>query len=87
MFYSGCDLHKRNSYLATVSHEGETIKHRRIPNDKVAFMDYLSQIGKPHKLVVESTANWYWLRDFLVEQGIEFVLAHAKYLKAICYAK
>ena len=30
---------------------------------------------------------WYWLRDLLVPQGIDLRLGHAKYLKAISYAK
>jgi transposase len=36
---------------------------------------------------VESTTGWYWLNDLLEANGIELVLAHAKYLKAIAYAK
>jgi transposase len=31
--------------------------------------------------------GWYWLSDLLEAQNIELVLAHAKYLKAISYAK
>ena len=30
---------------------------------------------------------WYWLRDLLVSKGIDLRLGHAKYLKAISYAK
>jgi transposase len=43
----------------------------------------------PHEqcAVVEATACWYWLCDLLRSQGIRVVLAHAKYLKAISYAK
>ena len=36
---------------------------------------------------MESTSNWYWLSDLLQNHGIGFILAHAKYLKAISYAK
>lgn len=31
--------------------------------------------------------SWYWLRDLLVPQGVDLRLGHAKYLKAISYAK
>ena len=37
--------------------------------------------------VIEATACWYWLCDLLRSLGIRTVLAHAKYLKAISYAK
>ncbi len=72
MYCTGCDLHKTNSYLATLSHTGEPIKHKRIKKSCI------------YGLLV---ANWHWLQDFLVENDVEFVLAHAKYLKAIAYAK
>ena len=36
---------------------------------------------------MESTPKWYWLADLLREKEIELQLAHAKYLKAITYAK
>jgi transposase len=39
------------------------------------------------RAVVESTTGWYWLDDLLKTFGVELVLAHAKYLKAIAYAK
>ena len=44
-------------------------------------------MGSDHKTVVESTSNWYWLSDLLSNHQIEITLAHAKYLKAISYAK
>jgi hypothetical protein len=37
--------------------------------------------------VVECLGSWYWVRDLLVPQGIDLRLGHAKYLKAISYAK
>jgi transposase len=37
--------------------------------------------------VVECTTGWYWLCDLLQSLDIHIVLVHAKYLKAISYAK
>ena len=49
---------------------------------------YFQSLGnEPHRAVVESNAGWYWLDDLLTTLGVELVLAHAKYLKAIAYAK
>ena len=42
---------------------------------------------KSRRAVVECTSNGYWLSDLLRSLGVCVVLAHAKYLKAIAYAK
>ena len=87
MFYSGIDLHKDNCVISTVNQNGEMIKQSKLPNHNNSIIRYFSELGKQHKAVVESTSNWYWLSDLLQENGIDIVLAHAKYLKAISYAK
>jgi transposase len=87
MLYSGIDLHKDNCVISTVNQKGEMIKQSKLPNHNISIIHYFSGMGKPHKAVVESTANWYWLSDLLKENGIEILLAHARYLKAISYAK
>ena len=48
---------------------------------------YFDALPGPHRAVVECTGMWYWVRDLLVRQGIDLRLGHAKYLKAISYAK
>ena len=87
MFYSGIDLHKNMSFITTLDNEGNIVKQDKLPNDEYAILNYFCSIGKHHKVVVECIANWYWLSDLLSNHGIELVLAHAKYLKAISYAK
>lgn len=87
MLYSGIDLHKRTSSITTLDGEGKIVDQIRLPNDKSVFLNYFLSHGREHKAVVESTANWYWLSDLLQEHGIDLTLAHAKYLKAISYAK
>ncbi len=87
MFYSGIDLHKNMSFITTLDNEGNIVKQDKLPNDEHAILNYFYSIGKHHKVVVECIANWYWLSDLLSNHGIKLVLAHAKYLKAISYAK
>lgn len=48
---------------------------------------YFAKLAGPHRAVVESTATWYWLRDLLVDVGVDVRLGHCKYIKAISYAK
>lgn len=87
MLYSGIDLHRDNSMITTINDSGTIIKQQKLPNDQVSLLDYFFSMGNEHRAVVEATANWYWLSDLLNGHGIDLVLAHAKYLKAISYAK
>jgi len=87
MYYSGIDLHKDNSVITTINDEGRVITQSKVCNNDQAILGYFSSSAGDHKAVVESTANWYWLSDLLHNHGIEMILAHAKYLKAISYAK
>jgi len=87
MYYSGIDLHKDNCFITTIDDAGTVIKQSKVPNTDLAILNYFFDLGKDHRAVVESTSNWYWLSDLLHDHGIELVLAHAKYLKAISYAK
>jgi len=87
MYYDGIDLHKDNAFISTVNERGETVLQKRVPNRPEAFRLYFASLPGPHRAVVECTGGWYWLDDLLSELGIELILAHAKYLKAISYAK
>jgi len=87
MFYSGIDLHKDNCFVTTVDDKGEIVKQERLRNDTALILAYCASLEGPHKAVVECTAGWYWLNDLLEAHGIELILAHPKYLKAISYAK
>jgi len=87
MLYSGIDLHRDNSMITTVNDSGTIINQQKLPNDEVALLNYFLSMGNEHRAVVEATANWYWLSDLLNDHGIDLILAHAKYLKAISYAK
>jgi transposase len=87
MFYSGIDLHKDNCFITTVDETGEIVKQERLRNIPEIILAYFASLQGPHKTVVECTAGWYWLNDLLEAHGIELILAHAKYLKAISYAK
>jgi len=87
MFYSGIDLHKDMSVITTINPEGTIVKQSKVPNTVCAILNYFNPLGLQQKAVVESTSNWYWIRDLLEKHHIEITLAHAKYLKAISYAK
>jgi len=87
MYYSGIDLHKRTCCISTIDNEGTLVDQVELPNDELLILNYFHSKGGEHRAVVECTANWYWLSDLFLLHGIDLTLAHAKYLKAICYAK
>jgi transposase len=87
MYYTGIDLHKFTSYLTTVDSSGAIVKQENLKNVSHNFIEYFSDLGDENITTVESTMTWYWLNDLLTSMNIPMVLAHAKYVKAIAYAK
>ncbi len=87
MMYSGIDLHKRTLAIHTLDDAGQVVRKANMPTHREAITAYFATLPGPHQAVVECTGMWYGLRDLLVPQGIDLHLGHAKYLKAISYAK
>jgi len=71
-------------YVCVVDPTGEVLVHKNVKGND---FDYFLKLVEPyrHDLTVcsECTFNWYWLADACEDAGIEFVLAHALYLRAI----
>ena len=84
------DVTKRDRLRSTVTTfgaTGERVAEATHPNDPATLRRYFAQFPGPHQPVVEATGRWYWLRALVVPAGIDLRLAHAKFLKAIAYAK
>src|ERR1051325_1268426 len=75
--YVGIDLHSNNNVLAVINAAGEKQYCRRWPNDlravELALAPYREQVSG---IVVESTFNWYWLVDGLMDLGYRLHLAN-----------
>lgn len=68
--YSGIDLHSTSSYLVIVDDEDRVVHERKLPNRLEVFLDELEPYGEELSgIAVESTFNWYWLVDGLIEAG------------------
>ena len=75
--YGGIDLHANNSVVVLLNEQDQVIYQRR-------FANHLPEILEPFALyqadiqgiVVESTYNWYWLVDGLMEAGYRVHLAN-----------
>lgn len=75
--YSGIDLHGNNNYLAVVGGNGRRVFQKRLSND----ISWIRQTLHPFKeelvgIAVESTYNWYWWVDGLMEAGYSVHLAN-----------
>ena len=83
-YHCGIDLHSRQMYVCVMDSQGDKLLHMNIRNNDFEF--FLRKIAPwRHDMTVccECLFCWYWLADACEEAGLEFVLAHALYLKAI----
>ncbi len=75
--YCGIDLHSSNSVVAVMDENDKTIYEKRLDNDLSGILDVLDHYqSELVGCVVESTYNWYWLVDGLMEAGYKVHLAH-----------
>jgi len=75
--YGGIDVHSNNSVIALLDEEDKPVYRRRLPNDlKVILSELAAYQDVIEGLVVESTYNWYWLVDGLMETGYRVHLAN-----------
>lgn len=75
--YGAIDLHSNNSMVVLLDKQDRAVVERRLPNKLPVILDQL----EPYKdriqaIAVESTYNWYWLVDGLMEAGYEVRLVN-----------
>jgi transposase len=75
--YAAIDLHSNNSVLSVIDEHGTRLREHRYPNELISLVEALAAyrdvlVG----VVVESTYNWYWLVDGLMDAGFKVHLAH-----------
>ncbi len=75
--YGGIDLHSNNSVVALLDEDDRVVYRQRLANDARAVVRALAPYRQEIEgLVVESTYNWYWLVDALMEAGYRLHLAN-----------
>jgi len=75
--YGAFDLHSTNNHLAIIDEEDNKLYKKRLPN----YPDVILAELEPFReglvgIVVESTFNWYWLVDLLMDEGYKTHLAN-----------
>lgn len=80
--YGAIDLHSNNNVLVVLDEQDRVIVERRLPNELALVLAHLA----PHRehisaIAVESTFNWYWLVDGLMEAGYTVKLVNTVAVK------
>jgi transposase len=80
--YAAIDLHSNNSMLVVLDKDDHVILERRLKNDleriRLALAPYRESI---RGIAVESTYNWYWLVDGLMDEGYPLHLVNTAAVK------
>jgi len=75
--YVGSDLHSNNNLLGGIDEEGRRVFKKKVLNDPQVVRDVLEPFKEEIVgIAVESTYNWYWLVDMLMEEGYQVHLAN-----------
>lgn len=75
--YGGIDLHANNSVIVLLNEQDKVIYRKRLSNNLPTVLEQLAPYHTEIKgVVVESTYNWYWLVDGLMEAGYRVHLAN-----------
>ncbi len=82
-YYCGIDLHARLLYVCIIDSEGEVCVHKEIPAAPIKLQKLLEPYLGNIVVGVECMHCWYWVADFCDDLGVDFILGHALYMKAI----
>lgn len=86
-FYVGMDLHTRSVQICVMDEKGQRAFEGSVACCLGQILDTLAPFGPDLMIAVESTYNWYWLVDGLMDAGYDVRLAHAYGLRMITRAK
>lgn len=81
--YAAVDLHGDNGYYAVTDESDRRIFGKRLPNDLTLILKALSRYRDKlvHGIAVESTFNWYWLVDGLMDHDYKVQLVNPTRVK------
>jgi transposase len=75
--YGAIDLHSNNNMTVVTDEQDRVVYEKRLPNDLAVVVEQLAAYRESLQgIVVESTYNWYWLVDGLMDEGHKIHLAN-----------
>jgi transposase len=80
--YAGIDLHSTSNHIGIINEQDRRVYRKKLANAPNLILEALAPFKQTLKgVVVESTFNWYWLVDVLMEQGYRLHLANPSAIK------
>lgn len=80
--YCGIDLHSNNHVVVVIDEEDRRVVEKRLPNSLDRTLALLAPFRQDLAgIAVESTFNWYWLVDGLMDQGYRLHLVNTAAVK------
>ena len=80
--YCGIDLHSNNHLLVLIDKNDSRLIEEKLPNDLSVTLDVLKPFKKRIRdIAIESTFNWYWLVDGLMQHGYPVSLVNTTAVK------
>lgn len=80
--YAAIDLHSNNNVLVILDEEDRPLLEKRLRNELPQVLGHLAPYReKLQAVAVESTFNWYWLVDGLMEAGYDVKLVNTAAVK------
>lgn len=80
--YAGIDLHSNNNFIGILSEQDKEVYKKKLPNDLEVIIWELKPFQEDlQAITVESTFNWYWLVDGLMDEGYQLHLANPAAIK------
>ncbi len=75
--YCGIDLHSNNHVVCVIDDKDQRVLEKKLDNDPELTIRTLSRYKKRLlAIAIESTFNWYWLADALMEAGYQVELVN-----------
>lgn len=88
MFYIGCDVSEKSSYVYVTDDKGKKVESLGIPTDKDRYRQYfIKWINKPVKVAVEAGGHSRWIHDTLKKLGINVYIVNPNKVKLIAKNK
>ncbi len=81
-YYAGIDLHSNNNYIGIIDESNKRVFKKKVRNDLKTVLWQLEPYRSGMEgVVVESTFNWYWMVDGLMDNGYRVHLANPSAIK------
>ncbi len=80
--YCGIDLHSNNNYMVVINENDKIVFQRKNSNNATEVLQAFAGLEqKVEAIAVESTYNWYWLVDLLMDNEMDVKLVNTSKVK------